>query len=602
MPVSAGTTAARSSTVWPRRCASVVPAAACSTSCRTMADRAVAGRPRVPARRRAGALLLACSASWLGWAGGLQAASPEVDALIESVDDHAMGIDQLTVAPAGAWVSRSLTAESLANLDRTDASLLRRDPAEQGGRLWIGGLPADLDGDSLRVQGPRVDTESGIRLEREVVRETPRYQRLSERLEEVRADARVVAVELEENSLRRRIARDQLAALVPEDGEIAGLWKENGAVDTLMSRLSEERQALLERQARIDEDVDALQAALDELAGQPPGWQVGIALNGTDLEPGDEALHLAYRVANAGWEPIYRARLDTAERRIDWRMTARVHQQTGEDWPAVPMTLVTSDQRRFYPVPELLPLTIGFVDPEDGAPVQPLAKSSLMRADVAGMAEAARVEDETGFAARIAVNKPAAIPSGEGGVSLAVLDQGLDATMALRVAPQQSRDAVVVARFVPSIVNPLPAGRWEIHRDGQQQASTSRPALQPDEPVELSFGVDPRLVVDYQAPPDERAGHGLIGKVHQIERRRQVTVTSRHGEGVPVTVLMRMPTPLDADIVVEALAETDTPTERAFDDQKGVWAYQRELAPDEPWQIDFGYRVRWPEGKRITPF
>ena len=69
-----------------------------------------------------------------------------------------MGIDQLTVAPAGAWVSRSLTAESLANLDRTDASLLRRDPAEQGGRLWIGGLPADLDGDSLLVQGPRVDT------------------------------------------------------------------------------------------------------------------------------------------------------------------------------------------------------------------------------------------------------------------------------------------------------------------------------------------------------------------------------------------------------------------------------------------------------------
>ena len=52
----------------------------------------------------------------------------------------------------------------------------------------------------------------------------------------------------------------------------------------------------------------------------------------------ETALRLAYRVANAGWEPIYRARLDTTERRIDWRMTARVHQQTGEDWPAVPMT------------------------------------------------------------------------------------------------------------------------------------------------------------------------------------------------------------------------------------------------------------------------
>lgn len=567
-----------------------------------MADRAVADRACVPVRRRAGALLLACGVTWLGWAGGLQAASPAVDALIESVDDHAMGIDRLTVAPAGAWVSRSLTAGSLASLDRGDASLLRRDPAEQGGRLWIAGLPADLDGDSLRVQGPGVDTEAGIRLEREVMQETPRYRRLSERLEAARAEARAVAVELEENRLRRRIARDQLAALVPGNAEIAGLWKENGAVDALMTRLSEERRALLERRTRIEADIAALQAALDELADQPPGWQVGIALNAADLEPGDEALRLAYRVTNAGWEPVYRARLDTVERRVDWRMTARVHQRTGEDWPAVPMTLVTSDRRRFHPVPELQPLPIGLADPEEGAPVQPLAKGSPRRADVAGMAEAARVEDETGFATRIAVNKPAAVPSGEGGVRLAVLDQRLDATMVLRVAPQQSRDAVVVARFVPSIVNPLPAGRWEIHRDGQQQAGTSRPALRPDEPVELSFGVDPRLVVDYQAPPDERAGHGLIGKFEQIERRRRVTVTSRHDRTVPVTVLMRVPTPLDADIVVEALPDSDTPSERAVDDRKGVWAYQRELAPDEPWQIDFGYRVRWPEGKRITPF
>ncbi|MFP4462673.1 MAG: mucoidy inhibitor MuiA family protein [Guyparkeria sp.] len=558
---------------------------------------------RLPAWRRGGVgLVLALGAPWLGWAGGLQAASAEIEALIESVDDHAMGIDQLTVAPSGAWVSRSLTTESLAALEPGDSSLLHRDPREEGGRLWIGGLPADLDRDSLRVQGARVDSEFGLRLEREEMRETPRYRRLAERLDELRADARRVAAELEENDLRRGIARDQLAALEPADGDVDTLWGENGTVDTLMSRLTEERQALLERQATIDEDRDALRRALDQLAGQAPGWQVGVALREAELEGGDEAVRLAYRVADAGWEPIYRVRLDTTERHVDWRMNARVHQQTGEDWPAVPMTLVTSDQRRFYPVPELAPLTIGFVDPDDGAPVRPLAKHSLMRADAAGMAEAARVEDETGFATRIAVNRPASVPSGEGGVNLSVLDQGLDATMSLRVAPQASRDAVVVARFAPSIVNPLPAGRWEIHRDGQQQASASRPALQPDEPVELSFGVDPRLVVDYQAPPDERAGHGLIGKFHQIERRRQVTVTSRHREAVPVTVLMRMPTPLDADIVVEPLSAADTPTERAFDDQKGVWAYQRELVPDEPWQIDFDYRVRWPEGKRISPF
>ncbi len=569
-----------------------------------MVDQPISRRAGVSTWHRAGAgLLLGVALPVLGWTSAAQGAvSAEIEALIESVDDHAMGIERLTVAPAGAWVARSLTFESLEQLDQADSSLLHRAAPEEGGRLWIGGLPATLDGDSLRVAGALVDTEAGVRLEREITRETPRYQRLSNRLKEAQAEARGLAVELEENALRRRIARDQLAALSAAGEDLSTLWRDNGPVDQLMSRLTDERRALLDRQASIDEDIDALRAALDELAGQAPGWQIGVALTQADLEPGDEALRLEYRVENAGWEPIYRARLDTTEGQVDWRMTARVHQQTGEDWPAVPMTLVTSDQRRFYPVPELSPLTIGFIDPNDGAPVRPMAQSSLMRADAAGFAEAGRVEDETGFATRIAVNKPAAIPSGEGGVSLVVLEQSLDANISLRIAPQLSRDAVVVGRFAPSIVNPLPSGRWEIHRDGQQQSGLSRSALKPDEPVELSFGVDPRLVVDYQAPPDERAGHGLIGKLQQIERRRQVTVTSRHQNAVPVVVLVRMPTPLDADIVVEALAESDTPDERQFDGQKGVWAYERKLAPDESWKIDFGYRVRWPEDKQISPF
>ncbi len=569
-----------------------------------MADRAIARRPFVSAWQRVGVVaLLGSTLPLLGWSSVSQAAvSPEIERLIESVDDHAMAIEQLTVAPAGAWVVRSLTAESLEQIDQAGSSHLRRAPKEEGGRLWIGGLPADLDGDSLRVSGPMVDSEAGVRLERETISQSQRYQRLSKRLKEVRAEVRGLAVELEENTLRRRIARDQLAGLSPTGEDLAGLWRENGPVDELMSRLTDERRSLLDRQASIDEDVEALRVALDELAGQAPGWRIGVALDQADLEADEEALRLEYRVQNAGWEPIYRARLDTIERQVEWRMTARVHQQTGEDWPAVPMNLVTSDQRRFYPVPELSPLTIGFIDPDKGAPVRPMAQSSMMRADTASISEAGRVEDETGFATRIAVNKPVAIPSGEGGVSLVVLEQSLDAELSLRIAPQINRQAVVVGRFAPSIVNPLPAGQWEIHRDGQQQSGLSRPALKPDEPVVLSFGVDPRMVVDYQAPPDERAGHGLIGKFQQIERRRQVTVTSRHETAVPVVVLMRMPSPLDADIVVEPMGDTDSPAKRQFDGHKGVWAYERKLSPDESWEIDFSYRVRWPEGKQISPF
>ncbi|KTG17604.1 MULTISPECIES: DUF4139 domain-containing protein [unclassified Guyparkeria] len=534
-------------------------------------------------------------------------AEPDVRALIAEVEGHVMAIDRLTVAPAGAWVTRILAVGELAEAtaDGSEPTAgIQMDAADKGGRLWVLGLPDGLETESLRVRGARVDREAGVRVEREVIRETPRYRRLQERLDAVRADARAVEVELEENGLRRGIARDQLAALVPGEAGLAALWRDGGPVADLMTRLSDERAALLERQAALREDIRALRAALDEMEAEAPGWRVGVTLNADPggLEPDSDALRLEYRVENAGWEPVYRARLDTTERHVDWRMTARVHQQTGEDWPAVPMTLVTSDRRRFYPVPSLSPLTIGFVDPATDRPVRPLAKASAMLAESASRAVGARVEDETGFAASVAINKPSAVPSGDGGVNLSVLDQRLDAALELRVAPQSGRDAVVVAEFEPSIVHPLPAGRWELYRDGQQQAGQARAALKPEEPVELSFGVDPRLVVEYDQPPDERAEHGVIGTFRQVERVRRITVTSRHEQAVPVVVLMRLPTALDADIVVEPLADTSKPAVRDYDGQKGVWAYRRKLAPNEPWQIDFAYRVRWPEEKRISPF
>ncbi|MFP4639557.1 MAG: mucoidy inhibitor MuiA family protein [Guyparkeria sp.] len=536
------------------------------------------------------------------------AAIDEGDAPVgmEESGEHAMGIQRIMVAPSGAWITRGLDGEVIASMAGGAAEVEGLQLAGADGRqprLWVLGLPADMDTGSLRVSGNRVDETKGLRTEREEVTETPRFRRLQARLADAEAEAREIRVLLEENALRRDIARDQLAGLSRDAADLDATWADDGPVAGLMNRLTDARRALLDRRARNDETLRELREQLDQMRAAEPGWKVGIPLADAadDATDGAPAIRLDYRVARAGWEPVYQARLDTGERRVDWRMAAQVHQQTGEDWPAASMTLVTSDHRRFYPVPALPPLTIGFVDPEGARPPEPRAMMApSLLSDSA--AEAATATDETGFASQIAINRPSRVPSGPGGVRLEVFDQGLDADIELRVAPQQSRDAVLVGRFEPSIAHPLPAGRWEVHRDGQQQAGRSRAGLGPDEEVELSFGVDPRVVVELERPPDQRAGHGLIGKFNQVERRRQVAVTSRHEQPVPVTVLMRLPTALDADIVVEPLGEMTSPARKDHDGQSGVWAYERELVPDQPWQIDFAYRVRWPEGKAVSPF
>lgn len=516
----------------------------------------------------------------------------------------ALAIRRVTVAPSGAWVTRRMAVPALRPLlsgGTTAPGLTLSELPGSAGRLWVHGLPASLDADSLRVRGTYFDDSTGLRLEREPPEETARYRELKAALDEARAEGRTIRVQIEENALKREIAREQLGGL-PADGDVARLWGDDGPVADLMGRLSGTRQSLLERRAENEERQQTLRDRLDDLAGQGAGWKLGIPLLSSPAEAGEGAvaIRLEYRVDQAGWEPIYEARLDTVEDRVEWRMTARVHQQSGEDWPAASMTLVTSDRRRFYPVPALEPLTIGFIDPER-RPVRPMAEMAAP-ALASGRADAAKASDETGFASQIAINRPARVPSGAGGVSLEVFDQTLDADVELRLAPQQSLDAVLVGQFEPSVAQPLPPGRWEIHRDGQQQAGLSRQAVAPGEPVELSFGVDPRIGVDYRRQPDERAGHGLIGKFNQIERRRGIEVTSHHDRALPMTVLMRLPKALDADIVVEPLAEMTSPSLRDHEGKAGVWAWRRDLAPGEPWSIDFAYRVRWPEEKTISPF
>lgn len=555
---------------------------------------------------RQGAVAGLCSvAMMLSLPAAHAAGDDQVDApaVAAAPDGHAVGIDAVTIAPSGAWVARQLSAGDLDTLvadENAEPPGVRLAVEANGkGHLWLLGLPADMDAGSVRVVGERVDVDLGVRLERETLTQTREYRRLETKLAEAEADLRDMRVDLEDNALRREIARDQLGDLSPGGEALEAAWAETGPVARLLGRLAQARREHLERQAQVEARLAVIREQMDTLRSGQPGWRLGIPLVASSgNEPGAIALRVEYRVARAGWEPIYRAALDTENRQVDWRMTARVHQQTGEDWPTAPITLVTSDQRRFYPVPSLSPLTIGFVDSDQRRPIEPMARalSSDSRAQAAGM------QDETGFATEIAVNKPLAIPSGEGGVNLAVFEQTLDAELALRIAPQESRDAVLVGRFEPSIVHPLPAGRWEIHRDGQQQAGVSRPAVRPAESVELSFGVDPRIAVEHDQAPDQRAGHGLIGKFSQIERRHEVTITSRHEQALPVTVLLRMPTALDADIVVEPLPATSTPSRKKYDEQSGVWAYERELEPHEPWEIIFAYRVRWPEEKAITPF
>ena len=68
-------------------------------------------------------------------------------------------------------------------------------------------------------------------------------------------------------------------------------------------------------------------------------------------------MELSYHVPGASWRPLYDLTLDGEQLAVSY--LAEVTQQTGEDWPAVELTLSTTRRGRHQTLPELEPWYIG---------------------------------------------------------------------------------------------------------------------------------------------------------------------------------------------------------------------------------------------------
>lgn len=85
---------------------------------------------------------------------------------------------------------------------------------------------------------------------------------------------------------------------------------------------------------------------------------------------GGGSVRLGYLVDSATWTPQYRLKgaADNAPVRLEY--LAAVVQQTGEDWPAVRVTLSTARPTLDAAPPNLLPLKIDIADPVDFGPIE----------------------------------------------------------------------------------------------------------------------------------------------------------------------------------------------------------------------------------------
>ncbi|WP_158845881.1 mucoidy inhibitor MuiA family protein, partial [Streptomyces sp. NRRL WC-3742] len=278
------------------------------------------------------------------------------------VPAHTSALDSVVVYAEGALCRRRATV-----------------PVPPDGRLRLTGLPASLDGRSLRARvldGPpgaavteaRVEHLAELRepaelpdLQRELDEITEHRSSLSDRhhlvlaaIDETTALRALPPQPRRGDPLRRTPAEAWLELAEFVDERLAGLQRRAEELTRAIELADHE---LAEATDRLERESTA-----EHVTATDTDTTVLVTLSGTSTAT-DLTLELEYAVPAARWVPTYRLSYRTGADSAELVLRACVAQQSGEDWTGVRLALSTADLDRRTDLPRLNSLRIGRSQP-----------------------------------------------------------------------------------------------------------------------------------------------------------------------------------------------------------------------------------------------
>lgn len=547
-------------------------------------------------------------------------ASSAVTPVFAAVIPAQSKVDAVTVFPSGAEVTRSAEAQIAAG-EHT---------------LVFEGLPGDLMVETIRVEGqsdgqveigsvdarlvyvPSTDIDAQHKAMEADIR---RLQDERNQLDQVIADAEY------QKGLMQQLASGAFTKPTKEgDTKSFGAEDLGQLLDLVGTRLQTFSKLVIEsrlRQRDIDVRINDINKEMAQLA---PEQQARMLVSVHLATPAATAgtFRLRYRIAGAGWQPVYDARLTSPDKdtsaRIELVRRATVSQSTAESWDNVALTLSTARPIGATAAPDILPQRLdGFMAGRDAnyrsrslaAPAAPemaaesVAGSAVM--DAAPEPEAAKRKVEqvqaeveiAGFQALYAIPGRVTVDNTGTAKNVRIDTTAIDAKLSARAVPKLDPNAYLTAAFTLNGETPLLPGTAMLYRDGVYMGQGDLPLLSPGEEAKLGFGADDLIKVKRVEVTRQIGEEGILTTSNVDSRAYDITVKNLHDFTLPVTVLDQMPFSVIEDIVVETLSGMTIPTAKDFEKKRGVLAWGFDLDPGAEKVIKHGFKITWPEDMQV---
>jgi uncharacterized protein (TIGR02231 family) len=475
-------------------------------------------------------------------------------------------------------------------------------------QLRITGLPAQLDANSIRVEGNEAYTILGVRHQINYlnsVQQTPRMRALQDSLDdalfkqkEMIALKEVLVGEKQMLEYNRNIKGENSTLIVEDLKEMADFFR---------SRLTENAYKYLEigEKERVNnQDIARLQNTLNSMNARANvnSSEIMLALNASAIA--NTTIRVSYFVQNAGWYPVYDLRAEDVNSPISFSYRAKVFQSTGIDWKNVNLTISTGNPSVGGQIPTLLPwylyqqqiyteVTVASRRPMianetpsvayDGGQSKGLSKSEFVQ-----------VQQNT-VNTEFKISIPYTIPSDNAQYDVSMQTETLKAEYVYITIPKMDNDAFLKARISDWAQYSLLPGESNIYFKGTFVGKGYIDPTQANDTLDLSLGRDRSINVRREMLRDF-CKNNLLGNKKTSSKAYEITIQNNKKQSIELIIEDQLPISQDGEITV-AMEEISG---ASYDTNSGKVIWKMALQPNEIVKKQIRFTVTYPKKASVV--
>ncbi len=317
--------------------------------------------------------------------------------------------------------------------------------------------------------------------------------------------------------------------------------------------------------------------------------------------PGDHSVTITQYVGNASWRPFYDLNL-TREGgdAMAFNRSVLVTQYTGEDWSGVDLIL-SSSRPSEQAAPSTLWPELRWIEPEideDDRLRKSATDTMMFEAEPEVVVEAAPITAGAALEGDTVVYlypEPVTVASGAEDLRLALDSLAFTPVVKAFAVPRADRTAFVMASFTNASAEPLLPGEAMLFREGVLVGTTYLDVIAPGVETDIGFGAIETLRIKREMPVRAGGETGVFSTSNQLTESAVITIENTGDQPWAVRLLDQVPYSEQEDLALEVTA-SPAPTETDVDGQRGILAWEFDLAAGAKETITLEHVLGWPEG------